>query len=82
MNNEEKLEQVKKDLPETMRKGLIRKIKNSNREDFDLAEAMEDIINNQFEFIDRFINNERFREKFTEIMFEQYLEDNNISKEV
>ena len=78
MNKQEIIKEIKKDLPETMEKALARKVKNSNREDFDIAEAMEDIINNQINLYNYFKRNERFREKFSEIMFERYLEENDI----
>ena len=82
MNKQEIIEEIKKDLPETMEKGLARKVKNTDREDFDIEEAMEDIVNNQVEFLNRFISNDRFREKFSEMMFERYLEENDITMEV
>jgi len=82
MSKQEIIKEIKKDLPETMEKALARKIKNTDREDFDIEEAMEDIINNQVEFLNHFTGKDRFREKFSEMMFERYLEENDISMEV
>ena len=74
MNNKERLEQVKEEMPETIKRGLARKVKNSNKEDFDVEEAIEDICDSQIEFFNHFKSNDRFREKFSEMMFKQYLE--------
>ena len=70
MNKQETIKEIKEEIPETMKKGLIRKVKNTDREDFDLEEAMQDICNNQVEFVNHFTNNDRFREKFSEMMFD------------
>ena len=70
MNKQEIIKEIKEEIPETMKKGLIRKVRNTDREDFDLEEAMQDICNSQIEFYNHFKNNDRFRKKFSEMMFE------------
>ena len=70
MDKQETIKEIKEEIPETMKKGLIRKVKNTDREDFDLEEAMQDICNNQIEFYNHFKNNDRFRKKFSEMMFD------------
>ena len=69
MNKQKTIKQIEEEMPETMKNGLIRKARNSNKEDFDLEEAIKDICDGQIEFYNHFKSNDKFREKFSEMMF-------------
>ena len=65
------------DIPETLLKTLKRRAKQSTKEEFDLEEEIKDIVENQIAFYNRYKTKSRFRQEFSDMMFKQYLEQNN-----
>ena len=64
-------------IPETIKNPLTRRAKESSREDFDMEEEVKEIVENQIDFYNKFKRNKKFREKFSEMMFEQYLAESS-----